>query len=127
MSGSSSFPEQAATMARDRSNEAFLPGVQFPENLRTSADPFAAAEGAELVSLLATAERAIDEAYRPDGVNIGVNRGACAGAGVAGHLHFHLVPRWCGDTNFMTSLAETRVVSEDLEDSWRRLAPFFGG
>ena len=83
------------------------------------------AEGAELVALIAKAEKAIDGAYKPDGINIGVNRGECAGAGIAGHLHVHLVPRWCGDTNFMTALAETRVVSEDLEGSWRRLKPFF--
>lgn len=82
-------------------------------------------EGAELVTLIARAEKALDGAYSPDGINIGVNRGACAGAGIAGHLHVHLVPRWCGDTNFMTALAETRVVSEDLEDSLRRLRPFF--
>ncbi|MBN1886278.1 MAG: HIT domain-containing protein [Candidatus Krumholzibacteriota bacterium] len=83
------------------------------------------AAGAELLSMLAAAERAIDEAYRPDGMNVGVNRGPSAGAGIAGHLHFHLVPRWRGDTNFMTTLADTRVVSEDLGESWRRLKPFF--
>ena len=83
-------------------------------------------EGAELVTLISRAEKALDGAYRPDGINIGVNRGACAGAGIAGHLHVHLVPRWCGDTNFMTALAGTRVVSEDLEESLRRLKPFFG-
>lgn len=82
-------------------------------------------EGAELVAMLALCERAIDEGYRPDGLNVGVNRGSCAGAGVTGHLHFHICPRWCGDTNFMTALSETRIVSENLEDSFRRLAPFF--
>ena len=84
-------------------------------------------EGNELVEMLARCERAVDGAYHPDGLNIGVNRGNCAGAGVVGHLHFHLCPRWCGDTNFMTALAETRVVSEDLADSYRRLAPYFRG
>lgn len=83
--------------------------------------------GAELVEMLALCEKAIDEAYHPDGLNIGVNRGSCAGAGVVGHLHFHLCPRWCGDTNFMTALAEARVVSENLADSFQRLAPHFQG
>ncbi|UCF06727.1 MAG: HIT domain-containing protein [bacterium] len=82
-------------------------------------------EGAELVSLLAVSERAIDEVYRPEGLNIGVNRGVSAGAGVVGHLHFHLCPRWPGDTNFMTAISETRVVSEDLEASYLKLKPHF--
>lgn len=82
-------------------------------------------EGKELIELLALSEKAIDSAYNPDALNIGVNRGVSAGAGVVGHLHFHLVPRWNGDTNFMTALAETRVVSEDIGDSYDRLAPFF--
>jgi ATP adenylyltransferase len=85
-----------------------------------------AEEGVELVEMLTLCERAIDESYRPDGLNIGVNRGGAAGAGVVGHLHFHLCPRWRGDTNFMTALSETRVVSEDLTDTYGRLAPHFG-
>lgn len=84
-------------------------------------------EGRELASLLARCENAIREAYRPDGLNVGVNIGQGAGAGIAGHLHVHLCPRWIGDTNFMTALAETRVVSEALEESYRRLAPHFKG
>lgn len=82
-------------------------------------------EGEELIEMLALSERAIDKAYSPEGLNVGINQGPCAGAGVVGHLHMHLCPRWCGDTNFMTSIAETRVVSEDLEKSYRSLAPFF--
>lgn len=82
-------------------------------------------EAVELVEMLSRCETAIDEAYHPDGMNIGVNRGSCAGAGVVGHLHFHLCPRWCGDTNYMTALSETRVVSENLADSYRKLAPYF--
>jgi ATP adenylyltransferase len=84
-----------------------------------------AEEGEELIELLSLSERAIREAYNPEGMNVGVNLGASAGAGVVGHLHFHLCPRWTGDTNFMTSLAETRVVSESLEESRKKLAPFF--
>ena len=82
-------------------------------------------EGAELIEYLALSEKALEESYRPDGMNIGVNRGASGGAGIIGHIHFHLVPRWTGDTNFMTALAETRVVSEELEGSWKRLKPYF--
>ncbi len=82
-------------------------------------------EGKELLKLLSEAESAVDSAYNPDGINIGVNRGRAAGAGIEGHLHFHIVPRWVGDTNFMTSLAETRVVSEELEKSYNNLKPHF--
>jgi len=82
-------------------------------------------EGAELVEYLALSEKALEEAYSPQGMNIGVNRGESGGAGIIGHIHFHLVPRWTGDTNFMTALAETRVVSEELEGSWKRLKPYF--
>jgi ATP adenylyltransferase len=82
-------------------------------------------EGTELVEYLALCEKALESAYCPDGMNIGVNRGASGGAGIVGHIHFHMVPRWNGDTNFMTSLAETRVVSEDLEASWKRLRSYF--
>jgi ATP adenylyltransferase len=83
-------------------------------------------EGSELVTLLARSEAAIREAYRPEGMNIGINIGQGGGGGGGGHLHVHLCPRWTGDTNFMTALAETRVVSEALEESYRRLLPHFG-
>jgi ATP adenylyltransferase len=82
-------------------------------------------EGAELIAMLRRSEKALREAYSPEGMNVGINLGAAAGAGVAGHLHVHLCPRWTGDTNFMTALAETRVVSEALEESFRKLAPHF--
>ena len=82
-------------------------------------------EGVELVKYLALCEKAIEVAYSPDGMNIGVNKGVSGGAGIVGHIHFHMVPRWTGDTNFMTALAETRVVSEELEGSWKRLRPYF--
>ena len=86
-----------------------------------------AEEGEELIELLSLCERALNEAYRPEGLNVGANFGASAGAGVVGHLHFHLCPRWTGDTNFMTSLAETRVVSESFEESLKKLVPYFEG
>jgi len=65
--------------------------------------------------------RAIRAAYNPDGVNLGVNLGRAAGAGVPNHLHVHVLPRWNGDTNFMTSVAETRVLSESLQTGYDKL------
>lgn len=82
-------------------------------------------EGEELIRLLARCEKALEQEYGPDAINAGVNRGQAAGAGIVGHLHFHLVPRWCGDTNFMTALAETRVVSEEIGEGFTRLEPYF--
>jgi ATP adenylyltransferase len=67
------------------------------------------------------AERNLRAIYRCDGLNIGFNIGSVAGAGVAGHLHLHLVPRWNGDANFMSTIGETRVLPEDLEESARKL------
>jgi ATP adenylyltransferase len=82
-------------------------------------------EGRELVVLLARCEAALGQAYHPDGINVGVNIGSAAGAGIVGHLHVHVCPRWHGDTNFMTAIGETRVVSEALEQSYEKLAPYF--
>ena len=82
-------------------------------------------ESAELAGLVARCEKALLDAYKPGGINVGANLGRSAGAGVVGHLHVHLVPRWHGDTNFMTAVGETRVISEDLLDTYRKLKACF--
>jgi len=79
----------------------------------------------EMADLMQLTERVLDEAYRPQGVNVGINLGTSAGAGVLEHVHMHLVPRWSGDTNFMTVVGETRVLPEDLQHSAARLRPIF--
>lgn len=76
---------------------------------------------AEMALLAARTERVLREAYRPEGMNLGMNLGAAAGAGIDAHLHLHVVPRWTGDTNFMTVAGESRVLPESMADTWRRL------
>ena len=83
------------------------------------------AELTELITLTRTAEVVLAEAYKPHGLNVGMNLGKPAGAGVLDHLHIHVVPRWNGDTNFMTVTAGTRVVPEELEQAVARLRPLF--
>ena len=96
--------------------------------------PFAHASGlsgidvpaaAELMTLTRRAEERVRAVYRPEGLNLGMNIGASAGAGIAGHIHMHVLPRWHGDSNFMTTIAETRVLPEDLAVTWRRLHEAF--
>lgn len=80
---------------------------------------------AEMIRLTQAAEGHIREIYRPAGLNIGMNIGESAGAGVAGHIHMHVLPRWAGDSNFMTTVAETRVLPEELGVTWQRLSGAF--
>jgi ATP adenylyltransferase len=82
-------------------------------------------EQAELMRLTRHAEIAISEAYQPQGINVGINLGRPAGAGVLDHLHVHLVPRWNGDTNFMTVVGNVRVLPEDLRTTAEKLRPIF--
>jgi ATP adenylyltransferase len=82
-------------------------------------------EHADLAETLRCALRVLEERLRPQGFNLGMNLGACAGAGVVDHLHWHVVPRWAGDTNFMPTLAEARVMPQHLEETYEHLAPAF--
>jgi ATP adenylyltransferase len=82
-------------------------------------------ELAELMRLTQAAEMALTEAYRPQGLNVGMNIGRPAGAGVADHMHIHVVPRWSGDTNFMSVVGGVRVLPEELGQTAERLRPIF--
>ena len=75
----------------------------------------------EMMRLARRTDQALRSLYKPDGMNLGMNLGACAGAGVAGHIHMHVLPRWCGDASFITTVSETRVLPEDLSVTWERL------
>jgi ATP adenylyltransferase len=81
----------------------------------------------EMMLLARDAERHLRKLYRPDGINFGLNIGSAAGAGIADHVHMHALPRWVGDTNFMTSIGESRVLPETLEVTWERLTAAFRG
>ncbi|MDQ1438722.1 MAG: adenylyltransferase [Acidimicrobiaceae bacterium] len=78
-------------------------------------------ETAELWAGVTTAVVALKAAYRPEGINLGANMGRAAGAGIPAHFHVHALPRWTGDTNFMTSVAEARVMPEPLDVTWQKL------
>lgn len=79
----------------------------------------------EMMALARRLEEAMREAYKPDALNLGMNLGRSAGAGVPDHIHLHVVPRWSGDTSFMTAVSDTRVIPEDPADAAARLRPFF--
>lgn len=82
-------------------------------------------ERGELMHLTRHAEMALTEAYKPHGINVGINVGRAAGAGVLDHVHVHLVPRWNGDTSFISVIGNTRVIPEDLGQTAARLKPIF--
>jgi ATP adenylyltransferase len=81
---------------------------------------------AEMMILMQRMESVFRQVYQPDGINFGMNLGRAAGAGIAGHIHMHGLPRWFGDTSFITSVAETRVVPEALETTWEKLRAGLG-
>lgn len=78
-------------------------------------------ESAELWEAVRRSARAVQDAFHPDGLNIGANLGRAAGAGVPNHLHIHVLPRWVADTNFMTAVADTRVIPQTVQSSWEQL------
>lgn len=88
---------------------------------RPSLEALSPESRSEMIELSSQAMQVLRTIYRPDGFNLGMNIGEAAGAAVAGHVHMHVVPRWVGDTNFMSSLAHTRVLPESLEDSYQRI------
>jgi ATP adenylyltransferase len=79
----------------------------------------------EMMDLCQRSETVLHKLYRPDGINLGMNIGAAAGAGVAGHIHMHVLPRWIADANFMTVVGETRVLPESLDVTWERIRKEF--
>ena len=93
------------------------------------ADSLAAVDGrttAEMMEMAKRAQTALESEYHPDGFNIGMNLGRSAGAGVADHIHLHVVPRWTGDANFVSIVGETRVLPEDLATTYEKLKKHFG-
>jgi len=107
------FPYQNGhVMVAPRRHTASLPDLPADEHV-------------DLADTLRRALRVLETVYRPEGFNLGMNLGTCAGAGFADHLHWHIVPRWTGDTNFMPMLADTRVMPQHLHDTWERLRGAF--
>jgi ATP adenylyltransferase len=127
--------DDAANLVLCRGRHAFVVMNRFPYNNghlmvapnRHTADleTLSAAEGAELFKLVQKSLAVLRRALKPQGFNVGANLGRVAGAGVAGHLHIHIVPRWLGDDNFMPLLAETKIISEHLAETYERLCTQF--
>jgi ATP adenylyltransferase len=122
-------PDEAFVVARDERAFVVLNAYPYtsghvmvaPIRHEGHLEALAADDAAALIHLTQRATAAVKLAYSPEGLNVGVNLGAAAGAGVPGHLHVHVVPRWNADTNFMTAIAETRVLPESLPDTLARL------
>jgi ATP adenylyltransferase len=92
-----------------------------PFDHQPSLEMLDSATRAEMMELTSEAVEILKEEYHAQGFNIGINLGEAAGAGIVGHIHMHIVPRWGGDTNFMSTLSQTRVLPERLEDTYKRL------
>ncbi|MGA7300503.1 MAG: HIT domain-containing protein [Candidatus Sulfotelmatobacter sp.] len=80
----------------------------------------------EMMTLSQRMESLLRELYHPDGINLGMNIGKAAGAGIAGHIHMHVLPRWVADANFMSVVGETRILPETLEETWKRMTKELG-
>ena len=98
-----------------------------PKRHLSSLDEMTMEEMADLLKTIKDSIGILKKVMKPDGFNVGLNLGEVAGAGVEEHLHFHIVPRWHGDTNAMTVFAEVRVIPEHLEATYRNLKPYFEG
>jgi ATP adenylyltransferase len=96
-----------------------------PRRHVASPELLSAKERVVIGELVARSVKQLRREFKPDGFNVGANIGRAAGAGFADHMHFHIVPRWDGDANFMSVLASTRVLSQSLEDSFKQLRPLF--
>jgi ATP adenylyltransferase len=124
--------DDPARFVLERGRHAFLVLNAFPYNSGHSmvavnrhvgtVSGLTAPERADVWRMVSRAERAIGRVYKPQGMNLGINLGHCAGAGVVGHLHVHLVPRWYGDSNFMSVIGDTKVLPEDLAVTYARLS-----
>jgi ATP adenylyltransferase len=118
-----------------RGAHSFVVMNRFPYNsghlmvvpLRHTGDFGSLSEGEhlELAALIERSRKILDLCMSPHGYNIGMNIGRSSGAGIVDHLHYHIVPRWSGDSNFMSTVGETKVMSESLQDTWRRLKVHF--
>jgi ATP adenylyltransferase len=93
----------------------------IPYEHRSELDTLPKPASDEMMDLTKHSQRVLGESYKPDGFNIGINLGKAAGAGVAGHVHLHIMPRWAGDANFMTTIGETRLLNEDLSTTYSKL------
>jgi ATP adenylyltransferase len=92
-----------------------------PVDHQPSLEQLSAENRGEMMELVTRCIEVLKDEYKPQGFNVGINIGTAAGAGIAEHVHIHIVPRWTGDTNFMSSLGQTRVLPESLEDTYQRL------
>jgi ATP adenylyltransferase len=128
-------PEKTYVVRRDESCAVVLNAFPYtsghlmvmPVQHHADLEELRGEEAVHLWEVVSQAVRALRAAYSPEGLNIGVNLGRAAGAGVPGHFHVHCVPRWNGDTNFMTVLAETRVLPEALPSTFERLRAAWPG
>jgi ATP adenylyltransferase len=124
-------PDSSENLVLSRGEHAFVILNRFPYTSgHLMVVPYAhypslelldASTRAEIMELASKSIQVLQQVYSPEGFNLGINIGKVAGAGIAGHVHLHVVPRWGGDTNFMTSLGDTRVLPETLEDTYQRV------
>ncbi|MCE5312953.1 MAG: HIT domain-containing protein [Nitrospiraceae bacterium] len=132
---SESTDEDRDKLVLYRGKEAFVIMNKYPYNnghlmvvpyVHASAlDELPASTHDEMMQLTSFCTVCLKKAFRPEGFNIGINLGSAAGAGIKEHLHIHIVPRWAGDTNFMTVLGEVRVIPEHILDTYDKLHPLF--